>query len=222
MKAKKLNIDPEDVEDVLLKIEQSFDIKFKTEEFKNARTFGDFNAVILSKISGENANDCTSQQAFYKLRTAILMLNNSEIDINPQTSLAAIFPSETRKQSIRNLEEKIDIKLDILMPKLLIVRLLTLFLIVSFITLFIKPTYGFVGIILSIILFEIAYKMGDEFSVYTMGDLANRMAKYNYKKSRRNPLTMNLEEIETQIKTIFETHLGLDKDELSDETVFVF
>jgi acyl carrier protein len=221
MKAKKLNIDPEDVEDVLLKIEQSFDIEFKSEELKSVKTFGDLNAVVLSKISGENTNDCTAQQAFYRLRTTISKLNNSEIDINPQTALASIFPTEIRKQSVKNLEKELDIKLDILMPKLLIIRLLTLLLIVSFIALFLKPTYGFVGIVLSIILFEIAYKRGNEFSVYTLADLARKMSKYNYKKSRRHPLTVNLEEMKTLIKSIFVESLSLKNDELSDETIIL-
>jgi uncharacterized membrane protein/acyl carrier protein len=222
MTAKKLNFLSEDVEEILIKIEKSFNSTFDVNEFNNAKTFGDFISIILSKINAENTDDCTSQQAFYLLKKAILEDNKIDTEITPQTELSDIFSKETRKEGIKNLEQRLNFKLDILIPKALIVRLLTLLIVVSIIGLFIRPTLGFIGIVLSIILFELAYRFGVEFQFNTVGDVANKMIKTNYFKSRRHSLAANLEEIKKQIATIFEEHLGLDKGELKAETVFSF
>ena len=109
-----LKVDAEDIEGILAKIEKSFNIKFEKGEFKKAKTYNDFTSIILSKINVELKGDCTPQQAFYKLRTAILVDN--KIDVNSHTQLVDIFPRATRKQQIKVLEERLDIKLDILTP----------------------------------------------------------------------------------------------------------
>jgi acyl carrier protein len=220
MAAKTLEIFADDVVQVLLEIEQSFAVKFDMDAFKDAKTFGDFSTIILSKINAENTDDCTSQQAFYLLKKAILEDNKISTEITPQTELSDIFPRETRKEIIKKIEERLGFKLDILTPKSLIVRLLTLLVVVSVIGLFIRPTLGFAGVVLSIVLFELAYKKGIEFQFNTVGDVANKMVKTNYFKSRRNPSSANFEEMETVIKTIFEEELGLNKGEIDADTVF--
>lgn len=53
-----------DVDDLIVKIEKSFAIRFNETDFSSTKTNGDFEMVILSKFNGEGKNDCTSQQAF--------------------------------------------------------------------------------------------------------------------------------------------------------------
>ena len=65
------NVDSEDLEDVLVMIEKSFDFKFETAELKDVETFGHLCDIITNKVQGNNIDDCTTQQAFYKLRDAI-------------------------------------------------------------------------------------------------------------------------------------------------------
>jgi hypothetical protein len=63
----------EDIFDVVVKLEQSFAIKFDKDAFSNVKTFGDMCDVIESYIKYDNQEDCTTQQAFYKIRAAIAM-----------------------------------------------------------------------------------------------------------------------------------------------------
>ena len=62
------NIDSEDLNDTLCKIESSFGIYFTEDELPPKLSFGKFCNLIESKITGVNIESCTSQQAFYKLR----------------------------------------------------------------------------------------------------------------------------------------------------------
>ena len=64
-------VDIEEIEDLLLKVETSFDIRFADNELKGITTFGELCDIIENKIQLENSNDCTTQQAFYKLRDAL-------------------------------------------------------------------------------------------------------------------------------------------------------
>ena len=54
------NIDPED-EDLLVKVETSFDIKFISDELVPIKTFGQLCDHITNKIQHANSDDCTSQ-----------------------------------------------------------------------------------------------------------------------------------------------------------------
>lgn len=89
MEAKILKLDAEDVEDVLARIAYSLNIEFGNNTFKDAKTFNDFSNVIVSKMVVEDTADCTSQQAFYKLRDAILVDNKIGSPITPKTLLIA-------------------------------------------------------------------------------------------------------------------------------------
>src|SRR5690606_31044243 len=68
------NIDSEDAGDLLVKIEKSFDIKFGDTELMHIKTLGELCDHVINKIQLDNSDDCTTQQAFYKLRDAITTL----------------------------------------------------------------------------------------------------------------------------------------------------
>lgn len=89
METKTVSIDAENVEDALERIANSLNIKLDYNAFENAKTFNDFSTVILSTMTVENTADCTSQQAFYKVRDALLVDNKIEFPITPKTLLIA-------------------------------------------------------------------------------------------------------------------------------------
>ena len=57
----------EDIFDIVVKLEKSFAIKIARDAFINVKTFGDLCDVIESYIKYDNKEDCTKQQAFYKI-----------------------------------------------------------------------------------------------------------------------------------------------------------
>src|SRR5687768_1793290 len=96
------DIDPEDFGDTLLKFEKSFGIKFADNSMRDAKTFGDICDIIESQINLTDKDDCTTQQAFYKIRKAIgLTQNFDESIIKPQTKLEDIFPRLNRRQNVK-------------------------------------------------------------------------------------------------------------------------
>lgn len=98
------NIDPEDIIDLLSIIEESFKINFSQDELLYISTFGELCDHIKKKIKLDHSNDCTTQQAFYKLRNALLTpLNIPRSDVTTNTLLSDLLPTDSRKTHIREM-----------------------------------------------------------------------------------------------------------------------
>ena len=219
----------EDIDlDVLPIIETSYGIQFRENELKGVRTFGELCNIILSKITYQDTNDCTSQQAFYKLREAIVISCNIDKDtIKIDTPLAPLFPKDGRKKKINAIEKQLGFKLKILSPKGFIAGILAITLVLSFLGIFIAlafklfhiSMYALFTFIGSIFLMKIANLLGREFDVSTVGELAEKMTMEHYLASRRNTTTINKSEVVKNIEKLFISKLCLDMKEIKPETI---
>ena len=140
----------EDIGEVLQKVEKSFRFQFGKTELKEVKTFGDLCDIITSKVQGDNFDDCTTQQAFYKLRNAIatiLFIDTNSLTVG--TNLHELFPRQQRRRQIKELEKALHIQTKALRPKNWITITFVLLLIASFIGLFIFWKVGLVGLVFS-------------------------------------------------------------------------
>jgi len=216
------NIDSEDAGDLLVKIEKSFDIKFGDTELMHIKTLGELCDHVINKIQLDNSDDCTTQQAFYKLRDAITTLfcvDNKAI--TTEVPLDNFLPRQKRKEQIKDLENYLNVHLNILRPPHWVTNTLLILLLVSIVGLFFKWEYGLLGLGISFSGLWFSNKIGNELDVQTVGQLAEKMTRENYVKSRRNPKTVNKNEIEKLLTEWFIDDLGLDKSKLTREAKFV-
>ena len=216
------NIDSEDAGDLLVKIEKSFDIKFGDTELMHIKTLGELCDHVINKIQLDNSDDCTTQQAFYKLRDAITTLfcvDNKAI--TTEVPLDNFLPRQKRKEQIKDLENYLNVHLNILRPPHWVTNTLLILLLVSIVGLFFKWEYGLLGLGISFSGLWFSNKIGNELDVQTVGQLAEKMTRENYMKSRRNPKTVNKNEIEKLLTEWFIDDLGLDKSKLTREAKFV-
>jgi hypothetical protein len=212
------NTDPEDIEDLLVKVEKSFGIKFHSNELAHVQTFGEMCDHIKSKIRLEYAEDCTTQQAFYKLRSSII--NNLQVDkekLTPATLLADLLPRRTRKKALKRIKQDLGFKLSILRPPHFLTGFLTLLLLAAIVGLFFNWQFGLSGLVLAISGLWVANKTGNELDLKTLGQLAVRMTRENYLNSRRNPNSYNDNEIDKVLTDWFSDELSIDKSNLTKE-----
>jgi hypothetical protein len=201
---------PEDIEDILEVIEESFNIKFSDGELKHIRTFGELCNHIVSKVELTDTDDCTTQQAFYRLRDAITQIITIEKDqLKTDTRLSVLFPKKKRKATISKVESLLAVKLYVLRPRHIISNAITIFVFISLVGMFFKFGYGLIGFVSGVFLFRVAEWTGIEFKVDTLGQLADKMSQENYIKSRRNQMTVNRKEITKTIEKLFTKGLGL-------------
>lgn len=213
------NLDPLDIDDAILKIEKSFNLKFKKNEFSEVKTFGEFSDIIINKIQLENIENCTTQQAFYKIRKSLKETFNIE-NIKPETKVEEIFPRKNRIKNVRKFEKNLGFKTNLLKP-----HGFTIFIIFSLFTYSIYYTFqnwkiGIFGILITIIGFRIADIFGIELQINTIGELSQKITRENYLNSRSNSNSINKKEIESIIIELFCDYTAIEQHELSRESQF--
>lgn len=207
-----LLVDPEDLGDVILLVEKSYNIKFVDRELAHVRTFADLSDAIVAKISLEDKDDCTDQQGFYKLRQAICSAYGiGHSSIAPSTDLASLIPRASRRKRIKIIEELLSFKIDALRPKHWISITSTVLAIASLITFFFDWRFACSGLAVSIALMWAGEKTGIEFKDKIVGDLVRRMTSVSYVKSRRDMGTVNRKEIEHKLAVLLKDQLGLPR-----------
>ena len=215
------NIDPLDIDVLLEKLEISFHIKFDSPELKQVITFGDLCDLIVNKVEGSHTNDCTTQQAFYKIRKAIVEAGQYDKEaLKTNTNLEELFPRKQRRQQVKKFESILGIKTEILQTSGWLVLTLLLAFLTSFVVLFFSWQIGFGGMVLSLIGIYISNKLGKELHLKTVGQLAKKISKEHYNKVRRNPTTINQMEIIQKIKELFKEDLDLEDKALTKEARF--
>ena len=221
---KHLYSETEDVEYVLKIIEESYNIRFETNELAHVNTFGELCDYIISKIDLKDVNDCSNQQAFYKLREVIIISKYiDKSNLHTDTLLSSIFPRKNRRKQIAQIENHLGFNLNILRAKHVIEYTLIILCLGSFILLFINWNLGLLSFISSLLLLKLSKITAKEFKIKTLGELAEKMTQENYLKSRRDPSTMNKKEIVKKIEQLFIRTLGLERDfkEIAPDTVIV-
>jgi hypothetical protein len=215
------NIDPEDVGDVLLKIERLFNIRFKDEDLSHIKTFSALCDLVVHKVKQVQSDSCTTQQAFYKLRNAINAKKPIEkCDLRPQTKLCELFPRDNRIEIVADLESEMGLHMNLLRPKPGVVWAFAIALIVSVALSFIFGVAGYIGMVISIAGLILAGKFGKELKVKTLGDLSEKIAREHYLKCRRDASTVNRAEVVEKVKSLFGDYVELDPTNQRKEARF--
>ena len=215
------NVDSDDISDVLVKVEKSFGFKFGKTELKDVKTFGELCDIITNRVQGENTNECTTQQAFYKLRNAIATtLSIDKTDITPDTNLHELFLRKNRRLQIAAIEKELGFKMQILRPRGWISTTLTLAIIISLVGMFLFWKLALGVFIATILAIRLATKFSTELDLTTLRELAEKIARENYLKSRRNPSTLNKKEITATVIEIFSDDLVIEKSVFTREARF--
>lgn len=216
------NIDPEDISDVLEKVEKSFGFKFGDSELKDVKTFGELCDLITNKVQGDNVNDCTTQQGFYKLRNAIAatqVIHKSSITTD--TNLKQLFPRHNRREKIKELQNELDMTFDILDIKAWLGWAIFIGIAGSLILFFFNWKLALSGLTFFLAISWTAYEFfAEEFKLATVGQLTEKLTRENYLKSRRNSSTINRNEISQKVKEFFSKELDLEEEVLTRQATF--
>lgn len=211
----------EDIFDIVPKLEKSFAIRFEREAFFSVRTFGDFCAVVSDHIQKPQKEDCTSQQAFYKIRQAIHKVQGIDKNtIIPESSLAAIFSNPHRRRQIKKFQRELGFQLNILTYPGWLAKIFFIGVLASCITFFFDWKIALSGLILFVTAIYIADKTGKNIELNTVKELTEKMVSENYNDIRRTPYSVNKNEVAGIIKDIFNKHFDIAKQNLTDDALF--
>lgn len=211
----------EDIFDIVEKLERSFQIKFKQHAFYHVQTFGDFCDVVDKHINLQHRDDCTKQQAFYKLRAAIAAIQQIDTaDIKPATKLAGIFPPHNRRQKIRAWKAYTGIDTRLLTYPDWLASVFVIGFLSSLAAFFFDWRVAIAGLAFFIAAATIADRLGKNLTVQTAGQLAEKIARENYIDARRVKGTGNRKEMLDIVVETFSNDLGIDKTYLTRHDKF--
>ena len=213
------NADLENIEDLIPSIEKMYKINFEENELAELANFDEFCEKIVAKINLENVDNCTTQQAFYKLRKSIVDLGIAEKnELNTETKLKEIFPRKNRRKIVKSLEKNIGFELNLINPPQIISISLFILILVSIVFLFINFKIAILGIITSVLGFKLAYRFGKEIEMNSIRELVEKITTENYLNVRSDKNTINRKELKNVMTDWFADNLGIEKSELKQAT----
>ena len=213
------NADLENIEDLIPSIEKMYKINFEENELAELANFDEFCEKIVAKINLENVDNCTTQQAFYKLRKSIVDLGIAEKnELNTETKLKEIFPRKNRRKIVKSLEKNIGFELNLINPPQIISISLFILILVSIVFLFINFKIAILGIIISVLGFKLAYRFGKEIEMNSFRELVEKITTENYLNVRSDKNTINRKELKNVMRDWFADNLGIEKSELKQAT----
>lgn len=204
----------ENIEDVLPIFEETFKIKLENNETEKLNDFNEFSDLIISKMNLENDNLCTSQRAFYQFRNALKtekIIDRNQI--KPETELKTIFPKSNRRKIIKQIENKLGYKIEVLAPSQITINILFFSFVISFIGLFINWKIAIFGILISVFGFYLT-KFTNRLDKLTVREFIEKNTAQNYFKIRNNENTFNKNEFKDVILEWFSENAGIDKEKL--------
>lgn len=211
----------EDIFNVVARLQKSFALKFEKDAFINVKTFGDMCDVIESYIKYTDQDDCTKQQAFYKIRTAISetqLIEKARIGLD--TKLVDLFPRHARRTQVKQFKKQLGVNLEFLTyPD----RLLLTFIVgvlSSFVAFFFDWRIAVSGIVFFIVATKVANILGKDLKFDTVKELTEKAVVERYIEVRRSKLTVNRKEIMAIIIDAFSSGLSIDKEHLTKDAKF--
>jgi acyl carrier protein len=215
-----IGIDPYDLHDFFIGVEKSFGVKLQPQDLPIGLTIKQFCECVARKIPLTQEENCTTQQAFYKLRETIATIVDADAKtITPDTSLHQLFPIQNRRRQIKQLNEKLDMQLNLLQPRSWLVFALVVVLIISLVGVFFKFRFAY-PLILSYIGLWASKKTARHFDLNTVGEVAEKMTRQHYLQSRRKA-SVNNKEIEKVIASLLIHDLGLEAEEIHPENILI-
>ena len=219
--AKLDDYDDEDIFDVVVRLEKSFGLKFDKNAFYHVKTFGDLCDVFENHINYEHRDDCTKQQAFYRVREAIAStLQISRDNIQLDTKLSDLFPSHDRRQKARDFKRAVGTNIKILTYPNWLALTFGIGFLLSLIAFFFDWRFALSGILFFIMAIRVAEKLGKTLNVQTVRELTEKLSREHYADIRRIKGTYNKQETLQIIIDTFSNDLAIEKAYLPREATF--
>jgi hypothetical protein len=101
-----------DIVELILAVEDAFQIHIADEEASTASTVGDLYNLVVAKVQVQDSKRCLTSAAFYRTRRSIVdTLAIDRCKIKPSTPLEVILPRDGRRETWRGIQTAMKLKL---------------------------------------------------------------------------------------------------------------
>jgi len=100
-----------DTVELLMEVEEKFNIVIPDIEAESIVTVKDFSTSVYNKIQLQTSPECLSQIIFYRIRMGFLLFGNLPSDVTPESKIVDLLPGYQIVQEWNILEKTIKLKL---------------------------------------------------------------------------------------------------------------
>lgn len=202
-------------------VENSFGLTFGETELDPIPTFGEFCNVVLAKLPTAERSDCTSQQAFYKLRQALASYVPATA-IVPDAQLTELLPTsrKQREEIIEAVETTLGFPLYLTGLANWAGNAIIIGFVLSIWAFFYRWQAGAMGLLLTVAGGYLLGQFCQVLEVSTIREVVEKMTREHYRQVRRDPATTNRQEIVGQIQALFHHELGIERHRLTPPARF--
>ncbi len=212
-----------DILDIITKLEKSFGLQLPSDALATVNTFGEFCSVFEQHITATHRDDCTHQQAFYKIRKALAgALDINEQEIRPGTRLELLFPRPDRYNKTRLFQAHLRLKVHMFYyPGWLAAMVSVLFLSALFIF-FINWHIAVAALLASGLAHAQRKRLSKRLRFDTLGALTRALTEEHYLGVRRTSHTVNRKEVPGIIARVFSQDLDIPVSQLTPDARFIW
>lgn len=224
-----------DTVELVMKIEEAFDISIPDDRASKMLTVGDVYEFILEKTADSTlkSSTCLSAAAFYDLRRHVRSLGLSYSEIRPKTELDRVIPVIGRRNYWQNLSSRMDLRFPRLgRPSwlaLLNCMLVAIVVSASFIGFAPQNVVAriFAAVVIGVISSVILMFLTQPFAVYpastctTIRDLVTNLVAMNYNTLATRYSTRNPTDVWNALQLIVAEQLGVDRSAVVPSARFV-
>ena len=220
-----LDIALEDFEELIIKIEDSFEFRFSEGEIRNKITIDELAKIVISKIDLKEGIECSNQIVFFKLRKLLserMKLEHSEI--TPDSKLKGVFPKKKRRNIWKQTFDQFELPAPELSPNTTFLIFTLLAALISFFFIFGENwIYGLSIFSTSVLAVSLMYKFGKSLPAETIGEFAQLIVEEKYLRVRKHLGSINKKEVREIIFATFTDWLEQEeRDALNMNTMINF
>lgn len=177
--------------ELILAIEDTFQISIADEEAGSASTVGDLHNLILARLQAKDTKNCLTSAAFYRTRRGIVdALRIERRQVRPSTPLQSILPRNGRRENWQRIREAMKLKLpDLNHPGWIVLVILAMGIALALLPVFYRrvgfeaiPLLVWLGLVLGGFLIKFSPPLAVAFPSrdVTVGDLAREVLALNH------------------------------------------
>jgi Glu-tRNA(Gln) amidotransferase subunit E-like FAD-binding protein len=173
-------IDPEDIGSIVHKVSSSFGLRFEIYELKGIKNFAQLCDIIHDKVKHQHeAESCSAQHAFYKLRNAITCTTGTDRNaITTKTCLKDLLPREEALNIVANVEAELGLRRK-------------------------KEKQKVLSNLISLVKGKTIGKAPSNVQVKTLGQLAEKISREHHQECKRTSAHITRDEIAEKLRELF-------------------
>jgi len=212
------NCDHDDIDEIMLTLARSFNVPVN--DMVNVVTMGDLTTLLQQYGNNRQADGCTTQQAFYKVRNALrAQAGNAATIVTPKTPLHVFIAGNNLHKKVEAFKQQLNIDITLLHIKSIPANIISLLGLAAFACCFFSFKFAAILLLACMVFYIISKFFFVELSIKTAGELAQKITEEYYLQARRHTGTINRREIFHLVQNIFSNRLLLDKSVLTRDEV---